>query len=88
MYYPNSQGVTAAVRMLTELKVQFDLVSDFVPWDKYKLLIFPEDVPFTEEYAKRVEAHLKRGGQRPCHLALRPGPRREKIRHRLLAGHV
>ena len=62
MYYPNSQGVTAAVRMLTELKVQFDLVSDFVPLDKYKLLIFPEDVPFTEEYAKRVEAHLKRGG--------------------------
>lgn len=66
MYRPNSDGVAAAVRMLTELKIQFDLVTDFVPWDKYRLLIFPDDVSFTDEYAKRVEAHLKRGG---CVLA-------------------
>ena len=61
-HHPARPAAASAVRMLTELKVQFDLVTEFVPWDKYKLLIFPDDVPFTEEYAKRVEKHLKRGG--------------------------
>lgn len=63
-YYPASEkrSVTAAVRVLDEMKVQFDLVSEFVPWDKYKLLIFPDDVVFSEETTKRVEAHLARGG--------------------------
>ena len=62
-YYPKSPAATAAVRMLTELKIQFDFVSDFVPWDQYKLLIFPDDAEFTEEVAARVEKHLARGGK-------------------------
>lgn len=63
MYYPCSEGVKAAVRMLTELKVQFDLVSEFSSWDDYKLLIFPDDVVFTTEIKRRVEKHLNRGGK-------------------------
>ncbi|MBR2427590.1 MAG: beta-galactosidase trimerization domain-containing protein [Lentisphaeria bacterium] len=63
-YYPRSQSATAAVRMLTELKVQFDLITEFLPsWDRYKLLIFPDDVVFTPEMTKRVEQHLKNGGK-------------------------
>ena len=61
-YFPWSNGLTAAVRMLTELKVQFDVVSDAVPWEKYKLLIFVDDVVFTPEIAGRVKAHIDRGG--------------------------
>ncbi|MBO4303588.1 MAG: beta-galactosidase trimerization domain-containing protein [Lentisphaeria bacterium] len=61
--YRPSGPAESAVRMLTELKVQFDLVTTFVPWDRYKLLIFPDDVVFTEEVVKRVEAHLKKGGK-------------------------
>jgi len=55
-------GCRAAVRMLDELKLQFDFVSEYSSWDKYKLLIFPDDAPFSPEMTKRVEAHLKRGG--------------------------
>ncbi len=62
-YYPNSMGLKAAIRMLTELKVQFDVVSEFVQWDKYKLLIFPDDVVFNDEITRRVEDHLARGGK-------------------------
>lgn len=60
---PEGTAVTSAVRMLTELKIQFDLVSEFVSWDRYKLLIFPDDVVFTDSIAARVESHLKRGGK-------------------------
>ena len=65
-YYPKSPALLAAVRMLTELKIQFDVVSDFVPWEPYKLLIFPDDVLFTEEYTRRVEAFLAKGGKVLC----------------------
>ncbi len=61
--FPFEESVIAAVRMLTELKVQFDLVTDFSSWDNYKLLIFPDDVEFTPEYAERVKRHLARGGK-------------------------
>lgn len=53
----------SAVRMLEELKYQFDLVTDFVQWDSYKLLIFPDTVEFTEEIAKRVDKFIRNGGK-------------------------
>lgn len=60
---PSGTAVASAVRMLTELKIQFDLVTEYASWDRYKLLIFPDDVIFTDETVKRVKAHLKRGGK-------------------------
>ena len=60
---PSGPAVESATRMLTELKIQFDLVTEFSSWDRYKLLIFPDDVIFTDEIAARVEKHLKRGGK-------------------------
>lgn len=62
-YRPNGTAVESAVRMLTELKIQFDLVSEFAAWDRYKLLIFPDDVIFTDSIAGRVQKHLQRGGK-------------------------
>ncbi|MBP5638600.1 MAG: alpha-L-fucosidase [Victivallales bacterium] len=61
-YYPRCNALVSAVRMLTELKVQFDVVSDMVDWAKYKLLIFADDVLFTDQIVTRVKAHLARGG--------------------------
>ena len=60
---PTGTAVESAVRMLTELKIQFDLVTEFASWDRYKLLIFPDDVVFTDSIAERVKKHLKRGGK-------------------------
>ncbi len=60
-YYPNSPAVFAAVRMLTELKVQFNLVTTDSSWDNYSLLIFPDQVSFTPEIAQRVRKHLSSG---------------------------
>ena len=60
--YVSKESLKAAVRMLDELKYQFDVVSEFVPWDRYKLLIFPDRVTFTEEVVGRVRKHLAGGG--------------------------
>ena len=64
-YYPGQDRNTlrAAVRCFEEMKLQFDVVSEFVSWDKYDLLVFPDDVVFTEEITRRVEAHLAKGGK-------------------------
>ncbi|MGN0866851.1 MAG: alpha-L-fucosidase [Oligosphaeraceae bacterium] len=61
--YPSDAPLKGATRMLTELKVQFDIVTEAVSWESYRLLIFPDQVSFTPEILRRVEAHLARGGR-------------------------
>jgi hypothetical protein len=66
--YPGSVGqirgdrqLKAAVRMLSELKQQFDVVTTFSDWNKYKLLVIPDDITFDDEIARRVKAHIAAG---------------------------
>jgi len=56
------QSAKAATRVLCELKVQFDNVTTAVPWDRYGLLVLPDDIAVTPEIAARLQAHLDRGG--------------------------
>jgi len=51
----------AAVRILSELKQQFDVVTEFSDWSKYKVLVIPDDIIFSEEIASRVKAHIAAG---------------------------
>jgi hypothetical protein len=51
----------STVRMLSELKQQFDVVTTFSDWDEYKVLVIPDDVLFDEEVARRVKAHIAAG---------------------------
>lgn len=55
------KGLRAAVRVLSELKQQFDVVTLASDWSKYEVLIFPDDVFFDGETAKRVGRHLGEG---------------------------
>ncbi|OQA82866.1 MAG: Alpha-L-fucosidase [Lentisphaerae bacterium ADurb.Bin242] len=55
-------SLKAAARMMTELKMQFNIVTEAAPWDSYRLLIFPDNVAFPEETTRRVKDHLARGG--------------------------
>ena len=52
----------AAVRMLTELKLQFNVVTEYSDWDSYRLLILPDNVRLSKEVAARIEKHLAKGG--------------------------
>ena len=49
------------VRMLSELKQQFDVVTTFSDWSKYKVLVIPDDITFNKEVTRRVKAHLEAG---------------------------
>jgi hypothetical protein len=66
--YPKSIGnirsdrkLKSVVRMLSELKHQFDIVTTFSDWSKYKVLVIPDDIIFNDEVARRVKAHLAAG---------------------------
>jgi hypothetical protein len=51
-----------AVRMLTHLKQQFDLIDRPADFGKYKLLILPDIVQLDEALTKKLRAYLKSGG--------------------------
>jgi len=57
-----SVSLKAAVRMLTELKYQIDVVTEAASWDHYSVLVFPDTVTFSEETRKRIERHIAKGG--------------------------
>lgn len=57
----NDVELRSAVRMLCELKQQFDVVTLSSDWSKYQVLIFPDSVIFTGEIAKRVKTHIDAG---------------------------
>ena len=48
-------------RMLDELKVQFDAVTDFCDWSKYNLLILADDLTLSEKGMQKLQAHLAAG---------------------------
>ena len=48
-------------RMLDELKVQFDAVTDFCDWSKYNLLILADDLVLSEKGMQKLQAHLSAG---------------------------
>ncbi|MFA6100630.1 MAG: alpha-amylase family protein [Victivallaceae bacterium] len=56
-----SKAVSGAVRMLSELKQQFDIVTEFSDWSKYQVLVIPDDVAFSAETARRVKTHIAAG---------------------------
>ncbi len=61
-YNKHFTALKGACRLLCELKVQFDIVTDFVDWDKYELLILPDHITLNGEWAARIRKHLDKGG--------------------------
>jgi hypothetical protein len=52
-----------ALRMLLESHHQFDYVDERADWDRYRVLVFPDKVPFDEALTDRVRAFLEGGGK-------------------------
>lgn len=60
----NMNAVTGAARMLVELKQQFDILSDELPFRKdYKVIILPDEVRMTPALKERIRTHLDKGGK-------------------------
>lgn len=57
-------SVTGAARMLVELKQQFDILSDELPFRRdYKVILLPDEVRMTPALKKRLGEYLERGGK-------------------------
>jgi hypothetical protein len=52
-----------ATRLLTQLRHQFDVVSETSELEQYELLILPDAIPVSPALAKRLRAYLKQGGK-------------------------
>jgi hypothetical protein len=53
--------IRSAVRVMEELKQQFDVVTELSDWSKYQVLVIPDDIVFTEETTRRVREHIAAG---------------------------
>ena len=53
--------LTGAVRMLSELRMQFDIVDEHCDWEKYDLLFLPDEVLLDDNIASRIRRHLDAG---------------------------
>ncbi len=64
----SNQVMQSCVRMLDELKMQFDIVFADCDkdWSQYKLLILPENMPVSDELAERIRKHIAAGGAFFC----------------------
>ena len=51
----------STVRMLSELMLQFDVVTLLSDWSKYKVLVIPDDIIFNEEITRRIKEHIAMG---------------------------
>jgi hypothetical protein len=56
------QALKSATRVLCELKMQFDNVTLAAQWEKYDVLILPDEIEIDDQLAERLRAHLARGG--------------------------
>ena len=50
------------VKLLTESRVQFDIVEPTAEWERYALLILPDELAVDEATASRLSAFVARGG--------------------------
>ncbi len=54
--------VLGAVRILTELHHQFDIITSDRDMAAYKLLILPDDIPVDAALARKLRAYVRQGG--------------------------
>ncbi len=57
-----SKVISGTVRMLSEMNMQFDIVSPAVSWEKYSLLIFPDGVRLDGNMRRKIREHVAKGG--------------------------
>lgn len=61
--FPQGQAIlSAAARLLGELKYTFDIMDERADLSKYKVIILPDVIPVTPLLREKLERHLAKGG--------------------------
>ncbi len=58
--YINKSG-RGAVRMLSELKYNFDIINENMDFSPYRVIILPDDILITEKLREKLSQHIKAG---------------------------
>jgi hypothetical protein len=56
------QSIMGATRMLEEGAYQFDIIDSQVDFQRYKVLVLPDEIPVTADTARKLNAFLSAGG--------------------------
>jgi len=55
-------AIFGAVQMLQESSYQFDIIDSQCDFEKYKVLILPDEIPLDEKLATKIEKYIRSGG--------------------------
>ena len=58
-----TQDLVGAVKMLTQLQVQFNVIDTLEDFSKYRLLVLPDRVPCDDALSRKIEAFIQNGGK-------------------------
>jgi hypothetical protein len=56
------KALTGAVHILQELSYQFTIVDSQESFDSYKILILPDEIPYSEILERKLDKYIKKGG--------------------------
>ncbi len=60
--WPNTSPNLGLAKLLSECRVQFDVLEPDAAWERYALVVLPDDRPVTEKLAARLRAFVDGGG--------------------------
>ncbi|MCP5110088.1 MAG: hypothetical protein GY953_04560, partial [bacterium] len=59
---PSTVGNYGLVKLLVESRIQFDVVEPDAEWERYNLVVLPDDMTVDDALARRLESFLAGGG--------------------------
>lgn len=57
------RSTEGAARLLTELSIQYDILDSQSGFERYKLLVLPDDIPVDQAFALKLEEFVRGGGK-------------------------
>lgn len=58
-----TKDLVGATKLLTEIGTQFNIIDSFEDFSKYKLLVLPDFIPFTDELENKIKNYINSGGK-------------------------
>ncbi len=57
------KSLQGAVRILQESALQFDVLDSYSEFEKYRLIILPDEIPVDQRLADKLDTYMKNGGK-------------------------
>lgn len=58
-----TDDLTGAVKLFTQIGIQFNVIDSFEDFSKYRLLILPDNIPVEKSLSEKLSSYVKNGGK-------------------------